>query len=88
VEFSEMFEDETIDVACPKCSHRNPVLLREIEANDELHIICEKCKVGVKIEAKGFQQRLDEIRKELEEIQREAHLDNPRPRRTKDDYQI
>ncbi len=83
-----MFEDETIDVACPKCNHRNPVLLREIEANDELHIICEKCKVGVKIEAKGFQQRLDEIRKELEEIQREAHLDNPRPRRTKDDYQI
>lgn len=83
-----MFEDETIDVPCPKCNQMNPVLLREIEANNELHISCEKCKVGVKIEAKGFQQRLDQIRKELEDIQREAYLENPKPRKAKDDYQI
>jgi transcription elongation factor Elf1 len=85
-----MFEDETIDIACPNCGHRNSVLVREIEANAESHIVCEKCKVGVKIEARDFQQRLDQVRKELEEIQREARSESnkPGPRRAKDDYQI
>jgi len=83
-----MFEDETIDISCPKCSHRNSVLVREIEAKTESHIVCENCKVGVKIEAQGFQERLDQVRKELEEIQRQAQSDKPNPRRAKDDYKI
>jgi transcription elongation factor Elf1 len=90
VEFSEMFEDETIDISCPKCSHRNSVLIREIETITESHIVCEKCKVHIKIEAKGFQERLDQVRKELDEIQRHAQSESrkPSPRRSKDDYQI
>jgi transcription elongation factor Elf1 len=83
-----MFEDEIIDIACPKCSHKSSVLLREIDGKNESHIACEKCKVLVKVEARGFQQRIDQVRMELENIQREANFENPRPRRVKDDYQI
>lgn len=85
-----MFEDETIDIACPQCGHRNSLLVREVEAKVESHITCENCKVGVRIEARGFQQRLDEVRKELEEIERAAHNENKKPksRRVKDNYQI
>src|ERR1700720_1075005 len=89
-EISVMFEDETVDIACPKCGHRNSLLVRDLEAKTESHIVCGKCKVGLQIEARGFQQRLDQVRKELEDVQREAHRDSgkPNPRRTKDDYQI
>jgi transcription elongation factor Elf1 len=83
-----MFEDETIDIACPNCSHKNSVILREIEGKNEWHIACEKCRVVVKVEARDFQQRLDQVRMELEDIKREANFENPRPRRVKDDYQI
>jgi uncharacterized Zn finger protein (UPF0148 family) len=85
-----MFEDETVDIVCPRCGHRNSLLVREVEAKTESHIVCAGCKVGVKIEAGEFQQRLDQVRKELEEIQREAQRESsdPAPRRAKDDYQI
>lgn len=85
-----MFEDETIDISCPQCGHRNSVLVRDIEANTESHIVCEKCKVHIKIEARGFQERLDQVRKEVEELQRHAQSENKKPnsRRAKDDYQI
>ncbi len=85
-----MFEDETVDIACPQCGHRNSLLVREVEAQAESHIVCANCKVGVKVEAKGFQQRLDQVRQELEDIQREAQRegDKTKPRRAKDDYHI
>jgi transcription elongation factor Elf1 len=85
-----MFEDETVDIACPNCGHRNSVLVRDVEARAESHIVCNRCKVGVKIEAKGFQQRLDEVRRELEEIERAARKESKaaQSRRTKDDYEI
>ena len=85
-----MFEDETVDISCPKCNHRNSLLVREIEARTEAHIVCEKCKVALKVEAREFQLRLDQVRKELEDIQREVASANikPKPRRSKDDYQI
>jgi hypothetical protein len=89
-ETAEMFEDETVDIMCPQCGHRNALLIREIEENSESHIVCASCKVGVKVEAQGFQRRLDQVRKELEEIKREAlnENDEPKARRSKDDYQI
>ena len=85
-----MFEDDTIDIACPQCGHRNSLLVREVEKKAESHIVCENCKAGIKIEARGFQERLNEVRKELEEIEREAHSESKKPksRRVKDDYQI
>jgi uncharacterized Zn finger protein (UPF0148 family) len=85
-----MFEDETVDIICPNCGHRNSLLIREVEAHTESHIICNSCKVGVKVEAQGFQRRLDEVRKELEDIEREAAAASkqPPPRRSKDDYSI
>jgi transcription elongation factor Elf1 len=85
-----MFEDETVDIACPRCGHRNSLLVREVEASAESHIVCANCKVGVKVEAREFQQRLDQVRKELEEIQRDADSENKKlkPRGTKDDYSI
>jgi transcription elongation factor Elf1 len=89
-EISEMFEDETVDITCPKCGHRNSLLVREVEAKTESHIVCTSCKVRVKIDAKEFQLRLDQVRQELEDIQRKAHSQSrkPSPRRAKDDYQI
>ena len=85
-----MFEDDTLDITCPKCGHLNTLLVREVETKTESHIVCENCKVGVKIEAGEFQQRLDQVRKELEEMQREADSEGktPKSRRSKDDYQI
>ena len=26
-----MFEDDTVDIACPKCGHKNSLLVREFE---------------------------------------------------------
>jgi hypothetical protein len=89
-ETADMFEDETVDIICPKCGHRNSLLVREIEEHSESHIVCASCKVGVKVEAQGFQRRLDQVRKELAEIEREALNEHgePKVRRSKDDYQI
>ena len=82
-----MFEDETILVACPKCSFKNEVLVRELEKVSELHVACGGCKVGLKLEAKEFQHKLDAMREELEEMELEAKREKkPRPR--KGDFQI
>lgn len=85
-----MFEDETVDIACPKCGHKNSLLVREAEAQAELHVVCESCEAGIKIEAREFQQQLDRLRQELEELQRKARQESrksPLPR-TKDNFQI
>jgi len=83
-----MFEDQTVDVACPKCGHLNSVLVRDFEESAESHFVCESCKVGVKIEASEFRRRLQEVSRELEELEREAAREaKPKPQK-KDDYQI
>ncbi len=85
-----MFEDETVDIACPKCGQKNSILVRDFETSPEAHLTCQSCGVVVKIEAQEFRQRLDLVRKELEEIQlaaRRATKRNVR-RPRKDDFQI
>jgi Fe2+ or Zn2+ uptake regulation protein len=82
-----MFEDETINIACPKCGFKNALLVREIEQHSETHIVCQGCHVGVKVEAAEFQKRLNEINDEVENMQvqaRQAKLPKPR----KGDFQI
>jgi transcription elongation factor Elf1 len=83
-----MFEDETVDIACPNCGQKNSILVRDFEASAEAHVSCHHCGVMVRVEAKEFRQRLDDVRKELEEIQLEARraIKGRRPR--KDDFQI
>jgi len=83
-----MFEDETVDITCPKCSHLNSILVRDFEASSESHIICVGCKAPVKVEAEEFRRRLENVRKELADLEREAERGMPKPRRAKDDYQI
>jgi hypothetical protein len=72
----------------PTAATRTQSYSARFEGKNEWHIACEKCKVVVKVEARDFQQRLDQVRMELEDIKREASFENPRPRRVKDDYQI
>jgi transcription initiation factor IIE alpha subunit len=85
-----MFEDDTIDIACPNCGRKRSILVREFEEAAESHFTCDGCGVGVKIEGDEFRQRLDQVRKELEQLKREAGKKakrNPaRPR--KGDFQI
>jgi len=85
-----MFEDDTVDIACPKCGHKNSLLVREFEESAETHFVCQNCKVGVKIEAKEFRQRLDQVLKEVQDLEREAARDSKRtPKRPrKGDFQI
>ena len=82
-----MFEDETVDIACPKCGFKNSLLVRELEQASETHIVCQGCKVHVKVEASEFQHRLSEINEEVEQMQNEARqAKSPKPR--KGDFQI
>ena len=84
-----MFEDETVDIACPKCGFKNSLLVRELEQSSETHIVCQGCQVGVIVEASEFQHRLHEISDEVEAMQvqaREAGHKSPKPR--KGDFQI
>ncbi len=85
-----MFEDQTVDVACPKCGHKNSLLVSDFEESAETHFICQNCGVGVRIEADEFKRRLDQVLKEVEELEREAARDAKRPpkRPRKDDFQI
>jgi len=84
-----MFEDETIDVRCPKCGHRNSVLVHEIEEHAETHFICVGCKAGVKLEAEEFKRRLGKVADELKELEREAARQSMRGARPKkDDFEI
>jgi len=83
------FEDQTIDILCPKCSHVNSVAVREFEEQTESHLVCISCKAGIKIEAHEFRRRLEDVRKELEEFELEATRESrliKRPR--KGDFQI
>ncbi len=83
-----MFEDETIDLDCPKCGHKNTMPVHDFEEGAESHFVCEGCKSPVKVEGKHFHERLDALRKEIEELEREAEQ-SPRTRRPrKDDFQI
>jgi peptide subunit release factor 1 (eRF1) len=85
-----MFEDETIDVACPQCGYKNSILVRELEESAETHFVCRKCQAGVRIEADEFKHRLDQVLKEVEDLEREAARDAKRPARRprKGDFQI
>jgi transcription initiation factor TFIIIB Brf1 subunit/transcription initiation factor TFIIB len=83
-----MFEDETVDIACPNCGQKNSVLVRDFEMSAEAHVSCHHCGVMVKIEAEEFRRRLGLMRKELEEIQREARRATKGRRPRKDDFQI
>jgi phage FluMu protein Com len=83
------FEDQTIDILCPKCSHVNSVAVRDFEEHTESHIVCFSCKAGIKIEAHEFHDRLDDVRKELEELEQEATRESRPPKRPrKGDFQI
>jgi len=48
------------------------------------------CKTGVKVEANEFRHRLDQVREELEALERDAKREaKPKPKRPpKDDFQI
>jgi phage FluMu protein Com len=85
-----MFDDETIDLACPKCGFKNSLLIRDFEQTAETHITCQGCRVGIKVEASEFQQRLSQISNELEtiglEVRRAQKKNQYRPR--KGDFQI
>ena len=85
-----MFEDQTIDILCPQCTHVNPVPVSDFEENAETHVVCISCKARIKIEAHEFLEHLDQVRKELEEFELEAARDSKskvkRPR--KDDFNI
>jgi len=85
-----MFEDETVDVRCPKCEHLNTMLVREFEEREEAHFVCEGCKTGVKVEGREFHDRLARLRQEVEDLEREAARDSKgKPRRPrKGDFQI
>lgn len=84
-----MFEDQTIDILCPRCSRVNSVAVRNFEEHTESHVVCVSCKAGIKIEAHEFRQRLEEVRKELEEFEQEATRDSrPGKRPRKGDFQI
>ena len=82
-----MFEDETVDIACPKCGFKNSIFVRELEQSTEAHIVCEGCKARVKVEAAEFQHRLHEISDEVEAMEAEARLAT-RPKPRKGDFQI
>jgi len=85
-----MFEDQTVDLNCPKCGHLNTLMVRDFEAQSETRFVCEGCKTAVKVEGREFHDRLTQLSKEVEELEREAARDSKvkarRPR--KDDFQI
>jgi transposase-like protein len=84
-----MFEDETIDIECPKCRHKNSILVRDFEQSAESHFVCEGCKSRIKVESTAFHDRLAELKKEVDDLEREAAQDVNKSRRPrKDDFQI
>ncbi len=85
-----MFEDDTVDIACPKCGHKNSILVREFKESAETQFVCNSCHVGVRIKAEEFRQRLDEVLKEVQDLEREAARESKRPakRPRKGDFQI
>ena len=62
----KMFDDETVDIACPNCGQINSIPVRDFEASPEARVSCCHCGVMVKVEAEEFRRRLAQVRKELE----------------------
>ena len=83
-----MFEDQTLDLKCPKCGHINTLAVSEFEQHEEARFVCEGCKTGVKVEASQFHDRLESVRQEVEELEREARPPKIPPRPRKGDFQI
>jgi hypothetical protein len=46
--------------------------VHEFEEHAETHFVCIGCKVGVRVEANEFRQRLSQVRDELKELERGA----------------
>jgi phage FluMu protein Com len=84
-----MFEDETVDVKCPKCGHLNSILIYEIEEHAETHFVCVGCKAGVRLEAAEFREHLSHVQNELRQLERDAarQATQGKPPK-KDDFQI
>jgi len=83
-----MFEEETIAVACPNCAHKNSLLIREVESATEAEVTCGHCHRTIKLELEGFHKHLDQVRSELDAIQRDAVAPKKRGASSEDDYQI
>ena len=85
-----MFEDETISIACPQCGFKNSPLVRQFEETSETRIVCQGCRVGIKVEASEFQRRLNQISTEVEIMSLEARQARRKSlsRIRKGDYQI
>jgi transposase-like protein len=87
-----MFEDETVDVACPACGHRNALAVREFEDNPEQHFVCPGCKQHIRIDGTEFKGRLDAIRAEVLELERSSGHKPEKPakrqKKPKDSWQI
>jgi len=85
-----MFEEDTVDIACPNCERRNSIAVREFEATAEAHFVCSGCGAAVKIEGDEFRQRLEQVRSELAQLERDADKEARRKagRPRKGDYQI
>jgi hypothetical protein len=83
-----MFEEDSIDIACPQCGHWNSIPVRIFEDDPETHFMCEHCKAGVKVEANEFRAKLGEVRNELEVLERGAATQAKKKRPRKGDFQI
>ena len=83
-----MFENETVDLKCPKCGHINTLAVSEFEQHNEARFVCEGCNTAVKVEASQFHDRLAEVRREVEELEREARPPKAPARPRKGDFQI
>ena len=83
-----MFEDETIDVACPGCGHLNSLAVRDFEANPEQHIVCEGCKQHVRVDGGEFRKHLDKINAEVRELERTSEKTRKKPSGRKGHFQI
>jgi hypothetical protein len=67
----------------------NSIIVHEFEAHAEIHFVCVGCKVGVRIEANEFRQRLNQVRDELAELERAAASEAKKGKRPKKgDFQI
>jgi transcription elongation factor Elf1 len=90
LEVCQMFEDETIGFACPQCGFKNSLLVRQFEQTSETMIVCQGCRVGIKVEASEFQRRLNQISIEVETMSFEARQARTKSlnRIRKGDFQI
>ncbi len=83
-----MFDDETVDIVCPNCGRKNPILVRDVEDHSETRVNCHQCGAVVKVDAEDFRRRLAQVRQELEALQLEARRAGNSRRPRKDNFQI